>query len=382
MPRRRQEFSAEQRAEIWKRWKAGQSMSDISRAVGRMPGTVHGVLSANGGFVPPPRRRSRLALTLEEREEISRGLASGHSMRNIAETLRRAPSTITREVARNGGAPEYRASPADSRAGQRARRPKRCLLAINSRLRRFVASKLQEDWSPEQISGALRREYPQELSMRISHETIYKSLFVQARGVLKKELLKHLRSRRTMRRSKLATTAGQQRGQIRDAVSIRERPPEVEDRAVPGHWEGDLLAGASNSHIATLVERHSRFTMLVKVAGKDSTSVVRALTRAARKLPRELRRSLTWDRGTELAKHRELAMATDFSIYFCEPQKPWQRGTNENTNRFLRQYFPDGTDVSTFTQRQLDAVARRLNQRPRKTLEFETPAAKLKQVLR
>jgi IS30 family transposase len=323
-----------------------------------------------------------LSLTPKEREEISRGLASGLSMRDIARRLRRAPSTVTREVARNGGASRYRASEADTDAWHRARRLKPCRLEVNSKLRRFVAQKLQEDWSPEQIAGALARVFPQEPSMRISHETIYKSLFIQARGVLKKELLKHLRSRRTMWRSKLATTAGQQRGQIKDAVSIRERPAEVEDRAVPGHWEGDLLAGANNSHIATLVERHSRFTMLVKVAGKDSVNVVRALTVAARKLPRTLRRSLTWDRGMELAKHRELARATDFSIYFCEPQKPWQRGTNENTNRLLRQYFPDGTDVSAFSQRELDAVALRLNQRPRKTLGFETPAARLKQVLR
>lgn len=382
MPKRRQGFTADQRAEIWRRWKAGQSLSDISRALGRVPGTVHNVLSSNGGFVPAARQRSRLSLTPGEREEISRGLASGLSMRHIARMLRRAPSTITREVARNRGAAEYRAAPADSSAWQRARRPKRCRLAVHPKLRQFVAKKLQEDWSPEQISGALPRAFPQDASMRISHETIYKSLFIQARGVLKKELLKHLRSRRTMRRSKLATTAGQQRGQIRDAVSIRERPAEVEDRAVPGHWEGDLLAGANNSHIATLVERHSRFTMLVKVAGKDSTNVVQALTAAARKLPKALRRSLTWDRGTELARHRELSMATDFAIYFCEPQKPWQRGTNENTNRLLRQYFPDGTDVSAFSQRELDAVALRLNQRPRKTLGFETPAAKLEHVLR
>ncbi|RKG47738.1 IS30 family transposase [Corallococcus sp. AB011P] len=382
MARRRQGFSADQKAEIWRQWKTGQSLSDISRALGRVPGTVHNVLSSNGGFVPPARRRSRLALTVVEREEISRGLASGLSLRQIARTLRRSPSTLTREVARNGGASGYRAAPADDSAWKRARRPKPCRLAGNSKLRQFVAKKLQEDWSPAQIAGALPRVFPEEPLMRISHETIYKSLFIQARGVLKRELVKHLRSRRTMRRSKLATTAGQRRGQIKDAVSIRERPAEAEDRAVPGHWEGDLLAGANNSHIATLVERHSRFTMLVKVAGKDSANVVRALTVAARKLPRTLRRSLTWDRGTELAKHRELAMATDFSIYFCEPRKPWQRGTNENTNRLLRQYFPDGTDVSTLSQRELDAVALRLNQRPRKTLGFETPAAKLHQVLR
>jgi IS30 family transposase len=210
--------------------------------------------------------------------------------------------------------------------------------------------------------------------MRVSHETIYRSLFIQARGVLKKELMVHLRSRRMMRRAKTATTKGQPRGQIIDAISIRERPAEVEDRAIPGHWEGDLLSGAKNTHIATLVERQSRFTLLVKVAGKDTGSVVSALSRQVQRLPAELRKSLTWDRGTELAMHKDFTVATDVKVYFCDPQSPWQRGTNENTNRLLRQYFPDGTNLSDFTQGDLNRIANRLNQRPRKTLGFLTPA--------
>jgi IS30 family transposase len=217
--------------------------------------------------------------------------------------------------------------------------------------------------------------------MRVSHETIYRSLFIQARGVLKKELQDELRSRRIMRRSRHANTSGQPRGQIIDAVSIRERPAEVEDRAIPGHWEGDLLSGSSNSHIATLVERQSRFTMLVKVKGKDTRSVVSALTREVSKLPAELRRSLTWDRGTEMAQHKRFSVATDVQVYFCDPQSPWQRGTNENTNRLLRQYFPDGAELSEFSQADLNRVAQRLNQRPRKTLGFQTPAAILQNVL-
>jgi IS30 family transposase len=256
------------------------------------------------------------------------------------------------------------------------------MLATNAALRRFVADKLAQQWSPEQIAGALPRLFPEDPTMRVSHETIYKSLFVQARGVLKRELVKHLRSRRMMRRSKLANTDRQGRGQIREAVSIHDRPAEVEDRAVPGHWEGDLLSGASNSHVATLVERTSRFTVLVKVAAKDTTTVVRALARAAKKLPPSLRKSLTWDRGMEMAKHRDFAVATDVAVYFCDPQSPWQRGTNENTNGLLRQYMPNGADVSQFTQAQLDQFALRLNTRPRKTLAFRTPADRLAELLR
>jgi IS30 family transposase len=256
-------------------------------------------------------------------------------------------------------------------------RPKRCLLASNRKLRKMVASKLVLDWSPEQISGWLKTQYPDDESMRVSHETIYRSLFLQARGVLKQELMEHLRSKRRMRRSLHATVSGQSRGQIVDAVSIRERPAEVEDRAVPGHWEGDLLSGAKNSYIATLVERHSRFAMLVKVPGKDTEAVVQALSRHVRKLPATLRRSLTWDRGLEMARHKEFTVATKVKVYFCDPQSPWQRGTNENTNLLLRQYFPRGTDLAPISQAQLDQVALRLNQRPRKTLGFQTPAARL-----
>ena len=323
------------------------------------------------------RRRSRLALTLAEREEISRGIAANLSVREIASTIGKAASTVSRELNRHGGRGHYRAADADGRAWKQARRPKTCKLAINDRLRRFVASKLSLDWSPEQISGGLKLRFPEDDVMRLSHETIYRSLFIQARGVLKKELMAHLRIRRMMRRSKLATTEGQPRGQIIDAVSIRERPAEVEDRAVPGHWEGDLITGSNNTHIATLVERQSRFTMLVKIKGKDTASVVSALSRQVRKLPIELRQSLTWDRGSELAHHKLFTVATEVQVYFCDPQSPWQRGTNENTNGLLRQYFPKGTNLSGYSQSDLNKVARRLNERPRKTLGFHTPADKL-----
>ena len=370
-------LSASQKAELWQRWKAGQSLSDIGRALGKHAGSVHGIVSSNGGIVPADRRRSRLALTLAEREEISRGIAVGCSIRQIAAEIARSASTISREIARHGGRNRYRATEADVQAWEQARRPKSCKLAIHHELQVVVASKLILDWSPEQIAGWLEREFQDDESMRVSHETIYRSLFIQARGVLKKELIGHLRSRRMMRRSKNASTEGQPRGQIVDAVSIRERPAEVEDRAVPGHWEGDLITGSKNTHIATLVERHSRFTMLVKVQGKDTVSVVTALSKQVRKLPSELRRSLTWDRGMEMAHHKQFTVATDVQVYFCDPQSPWQRGTNENTNRLLRQYFPKGTDLSGYSQSDLNKIALRLNQRPRKTLGFCTPADKL-----
>ena len=323
------------------------------------------------------RRRSRLALSLPEREEISRGIAAGDSIRSIAAVLGRASSTVSREVARHGGRKHYRANAADEAAWDRARRPKRCRLAVNRRLQRIVAKKLSVEWSPEQISGWLKEEYPDSPSMQISHEAIYRSLFVQARGVLKKELVRHLRTRRMMRRSQKASTCGQPRGQIIDAISIRERPAEVEDRAVPGHWEGDLIQGSKNSHIATLVERQSRFVMLVKVDGKDTDNVVSALIKQVRRLPAELRKSLTWDRGMEMARHKEFSIATNVQVYFCDPQSPWQRGSNENTNRLLRQYLPKGTDLSAHSQADLNHIALRLNQRPRKTLGFNTPAEKL-----
>ena len=335
------------------------------------------MLLPRGGIPAVARRRSRLALTLAEREDVSRGIASGSSLREIARGLHRAASTVSREVIRHGGRPVYRAHEADDQAWDSALRPKRCLLAENRKLRNIVASKLVLDWSPEQISGWLKTNYPDDESMRVSHETIYRSLFIQARGVLKKELMDHLRSKRRMCRSRHASPSGQSRGQIVDAISIRERPAEVEDRAIPGHWEGDLLAGGKNSYIATLVERHSRFLMLIKVPSKDTAVVVAALSKHVRKFPATLRRSLTWDRGLEMAKHKDFTVATNVKVYFCDPQSPWQRGTNENTNLLLRQYFPRGTDLSAYSQAQLDQVSLRLNQRSRKTLGFETPASRL-----
>ena len=375
--RKRWRLSPAEKIDIWRRWKCGQSQHEIGRAFGRPHPTIRKILLPCGGIAPAARRRSRLSLTLAEREDISRGIASDSSIREIARLLKRSASTVSREVARHGGRPAYRAHDADRRAWVSALRPKRCLLAGNRRLREVVASKLILDWSPEQISGWLKTRYPNNENMHVSHETIYRSLFIQARGVLKKELMDHLRSKRRMRRSRHASEHGHSRGQIVDALSIRERPAEAEDRAIPGHWEGDLLAGGKNSYIATLVERHSRFLMLIKVPSKDTAVVVAALSKRVRKLPATLRRSLTWDRGLEMAKHKAFTVATDVQVYFCDPQSPWQRGTNENTNLLLRQYFPRGTDLAPITQAQLDQVELRLNQRPRKTLGFQTPASKL-----
>ena len=375
--RKRWRLTPAEKTEIWRRWKCGQSQHEIGRACGRPHPTIRKILLPCGGIAPAARHRSRLALTLAEREDISRGIASDSPIREIARLLKRSASTVSREVARHGGRPAYRAHDADRRAWVSALRPKRCLLAGNRRLREVVASKLILDWSPEQISGWLKTRYPNNENMHVSHETIYRSLFIQARGVLKKELMDHLRSKRRMRRSRHASEHGHSRGQIVDAISIRERPAEAEDRAIPGHWEGDLLAGGKNSYIATLVERHSRFLMLIKVPSKDTAVVVAALSKRVRKLPATLRRSLTWDRGLEMAKHKAFTVATDVQVYFCDPQSPWQRGTNENTNLLLRQYFPRGTDLAPLTQAQLDQVELRLNQRPRKTLGFQTPASKL-----
>jgi IS30 family transposase len=373
--RKRSKLTAAQKTEIWKRWKAGQSLHEIGRVFDKPHTTVHQFLLLSGGIRPAARCRSRLALTLAEREDISRGIASGSSTREIARRMNRAASTVSREVIRHGGRPAYRAHDADRQAWMSALRPKPCLLALNCKLRDIVASKLILDWSPEQISGWLKTEYPNDESMRVSYETTYRSLFIQARGALKKELMDYLRSKRRIRRSRHASVHGH--GRIIDAVSIRERPAEAEDRAIPGHWEGDLLSGGKNSHMVTLVERHSRFLMLIKVPSKDTAVVVAALSKHVRKLPATLRRSLTWDRGLEMAKHKEFTVATDVQVYFCDPQSPWQRGTNENTNLLLRQYFPRGTDLSVHSQAHLNQIALRLNQRPRKTLGFQTPASKL-----
>jgi len=376
-PGKRFGLSPIEKREVWDRWQAGQSLHEIGRAFGKEHSCIRSVLLPSGGIRPAARRRSRLALTLAEREDISRGIASGSSIREISRHVNRAASTVSREVIRHGGRPAYRAHDADCQAWVSALRPKRCLLAMNQKLRDTVASKLILEWSPEQISGWLKTEYPHDERMRVSHETIYRSLFIQARGVLKKELMDHLRTKRRMRRSRHSRIFKDSRGQIADAISIRERPAEVEDRAVPGHWEGDLVSGGKNSYIATLVERHSRFLMLIKVPGKETAVVVAALSKHVRKLPATLRRSLTWDRGLEMAKHKEFTVATDVQVYFCDPQSPWQRGTNDNTNLLLRQYFPRGTDLSVHSQAHLDQIALRLNQRPRKTLGFQTPASKL-----
>jgi IS30 family transposase len=374
---RRFKLSVTQRTEMWGRWRAGQSLHEIGRAFGKSHVVIHFMLSQHGGITPAVRRRSPSTLTLAEREDISRGIASGSSIQEIAKGLRRAVSTVSREVARHGGRPQYRANEADHQAWESALRPKTCLLAIHVKLQSIVASKLILAWSPEQISGWLKNQYPEDESMRVSHETIYRSLFIQARGVLKKELIGHLRTKRRIRRSRQSRDHRHRCGQIVDAISIRERPAEIEDRAIPGHWEGDLIGGIKNSHIATLVERHSRFVMLVKVPSKDTSAVVDALSQNVRKLPAALRRSLTWDRGLEMAQHKSFTVATDVKVYFCDPQSPWQRGSNENTNGLLRQYFPKRTDLSVHTQAELDRVALLLNQRPRKTLGFETPESRL-----
>lgn len=374
-------YTQSQKALMWERWRKGESLQQIAQLFDRNHSSIQRILAETGGIQPVPRCRSRLTLTLAEREEISRGLIAGHSIRSIAMRLRRAPSTISREVNRNGGSSAYRASLADQAAWDRALRPKTCKLAHNRNLAHLVAEKLQLQWSPEQIAGWLRCAYPENEEYQVSHETIYRTLFIQARGALKKELLAHLRRTRVMRRSRHHTQKTDNHGRIVDAVSISERPASAEDRAVPGHWEGDLLFGSSNSQIATLVERQTRYVMLVKVAGKDTETVVSGLIKHARQLPRELYKSLTWDRGKEMADHKRFTLATDIKVFFCDPQNPWQRGTNENTNGLVRQYLPKGIDLSDYSQAKLNAIARRLNERPRKTLNYETPAQRFNQTV-
>ena len=377
--RRRIYYTETDKALMWDRWEKGESLGSIARHFDRHHSSIQGILARTGGIRPPQSKRSRLALSLVEREEISRGVVAGHSIRSIASALGRAPSTISREIQRNGGRPCYRASQADQKAWDRAHRPKICKLVDNRALARIVADKLTLQWSPRQIAGWLKRTYPDDKTYQVSHETIYRTLFIQARGALKKELLGHLRRSRAMRRSRHHTQKTADHGRITDMVSIRERPAEVKDRAVPGHWEGDLVFGSNNSQIVTLVERHSRYVMLAKAKGKDTETVINALIKQAHKLPRELYKSLTWDRGKEVADHKRFTLATDIQVYFCDPQQPWQRGSNENTNGLLRQYFPKGMDLSNVHQNRLNAVARRLNERPRETLNFETPAERFNQ---
>jgi IS30 family transposase len=377
--RKRIYYTETDKALMWDRWQRGDTLHEIARLFDRHHSSVRGILERTGGIRPPVRRRSSRSLTLAEREEISRGIASGRSLRSIALRLGRSPSTIGRELARNGGRRSYRAHEADQAAWDQALRPKTCKLALNRPLARIVARQLRLQWSPWQIAGWLKQAYEHDETRQVSHETIYKTLFIQARGALKKELLAHLRRSRGMRRSRHHTQKTDTHGRITDAVSIRERPAEAEDRAVPGHWEGDLLFGSHNSQIATLVERQTRYVMLAKVERKDTETVISALIKQAHKLPRELYKSLTWDRGKEMADHQRFSLATDVKVYFCDPQSPWQRGSNEQINGLLRQYFPKGMDLSNVHQNHLNAMARRLNERPRQTLNFETPAERFAQ---
>lgn len=374
-------YSESQKALMWERWRQGDSLQQIAQLFGRNHSSIQGILAETGGIRPAQRCRSELALTLAEREEISRSVVEGKSIRAIAKSLDRAPSTVSREINRNGGRERYRANQADQGAWDRARRPKRCRLVESPRLAAIVAGKLQLQWSPEQIAGWLKQTYAGDKDLHVSHETIYRSLYIQARGALKKELLAHLRRTRAMRRSRHHTQKTDNHGRITDTVSISERPAAADDRAVPGHWEGDLVFGSHNSQIATLVERQTRYVMLVKLDGKDTETVINALINNARNLPQELYKSLTWDRGKEMADHKRFTLATDIQVYFCDPHNPWQRGSNENTNGLLMQYFPKGLDLSTYSQDQLDDVARRLNERPRKTLNYETPAQQFQQAI-
>ena len=372
----RLKYTDEMKCYIWDRYQQGDSVKSIARAFDRSSSSIHNQLTLTGGIRPATRKRSPQSLSLGEREEISRGLVAKLSARAIASQLGRAPSTVSREINRNGGCDAYRATRADQNAWDRSLRPKVCKLVMNRPLCRKVESKLRRKWSPEQIAGWLKRERPDDEQSQVSHETIYRSLFIQARGAFKKELQQYLRSKRSIRRARTSTLKGGGQGSMPNAVSIRERPASVEDRAVPGHWEGDLIEGSRKSCVATLVERHSRYVMLAKLDDKKTETVVTALIKQAHKLPSELYKSLTWDRGKEMADHQRFTLKTDIQVYFCDPQSPWQRGSNENTNRLLRQYLPKGTDLSVYSQAQLSRIARELNERPRKTLDYETPAAR------
>jgi IS30 family transposase len=368
-----------EKAEIWERIEAGESMRAVALSLGRAPAAVRQLVAETGGARPAQRRERETALTVAEREEISRGLAIKASCRIIASRLGRAPSTITREVERNGGRARYRACPAQRRARRCACRPKAAKLALNQRLRSAVEAKLALKWSPQQISRWLQCTYPGDTEMRVSHETIYMSLYVQGRGALRQELHRALRTGRALRRRKKSLPDG--RGVIPNMVLISERPAEVEDRAVPGHWEGDLILGSRKTSIGTLVERSTRFVMLLKLRDNTAETVRAAMSKRIVALPAELRRSVTWDQGKEMSQHVRFTVDTGVQVYFCDPNSPWQRGTNENTNGLLRQYFPKGTDLSRFTQRRLDAVARELNERPRQTLDWMTPSQRLAEVV-
>lgn len=373
MMKRLRRLSRAQVEEVWRRWKQRETLITIGAALACSRHSVYSVVRRGGGIAPAPRRRAPWALSVAEREEISRGMAANRSVRAMARELGRPPSTISREIRRHGGRAHYRATRADERAWRWARRPKGCRLRQHAGLRQVVAAKLRADWSPQQIAAWLTTAYPHDLTMRLSHETIYRTLYVQTRGALKHELVRHLRRQRALRHPRGARL-GPGQAHIVGAVSIAERPPGAEDRAVPGHWEGDLLLGTPRAGIATLVERRSRYVLLLKPRGRDTEAVVDALIRGVRRLPAHLWRSLTWDRGLEMADHARFTVATDVQVFFCDPRSPWQRGSGENTNGLLRQYFPKGRDLTAVTQRQLDGVAHKLNTRPRETLGWRTPA--------
>jgi len=361
--------------EMWRLWVKGFTLEEIGKALGKPASSIYMAAASCGGIAPRAKRRAAGAVGLAEREEISRGIAAGLSMREMARNLGRSASTVSREIGRNGGLQKYRAQAADAATWARASRPKVCKLGALPKLRLEVARKLRQRWAPQQICRWLKKEHPDDPRMNVSHETIYQTLFVQARGVFRKELTEHLRRSGYIRRARKLQDS--QKGGIVDAISIKERPAEVEDRAVPGHWEGDLIAGGRSTHIATLVERRSRFVILMKVDSKDSVAFAAALARKIRRLPSELKRSLTWDRGTEMAAHKQFTVATDVKVYFCDPRSPWQRGSNENTNGLLRQYFAKNDDLSVYSQEYLNKVAAQLNGRPRETLNWESPATVL-----
>jgi len=374
-------LTAHDRDEIWDLVMAGGTHGRVGLQVGRHTGVVREVIASTGGVRPPARRRGADRLTVSEREDIACGIAARLSVRAIARALGRPASTVSRELSRNGGRHRYRPSVADKAAWDRAARPKPCKLALNPALREHVVVGLGLQWSPEQIAGWLRVEFPDDPELRVSYETIYLSLFVQSKGLLSKELTKELRSGRGVRRAGRISVRGQGRGQIVDALHISERPAEADDRAVPGHWEGDMVSGSGNSHVGTLVERSSRFVQLVKLENKTTDCVIAALTAKVQELPEQLKQPLTWDRGLEMAKHKQFTIDTGVQVYFCDPKSPWQRGTNENTNGLLRQYLPHGMNLKEVTQEQLDEIAHRLNSRPRKTLGFMTPSRKLSELL-
>jgi IS30 family transposase len=379
---RRPNYTEEQFNQVWQLRKEGYKSWDISQMLQVNPGSIHIILHNHGGIAPRTKKPRESHLSMEDRESISRGLASGFSMRAIAAAMGRPVSTISREVARNGGRTSYRATRAHDRAQDCMKRPKPYLLDTHEQLRQHVLEKLRLNWSPEQIAGELPMSYPNDETMRISLETIYKMIYVQARGALKKELCAHLRRKRRLRRSRSLGNKSPKQGQILDSVSIRERPDEVNDRAIPGHWEGDLLLGTTSTQVATLVERTSRFLMLIRLESKQASYVSEAISKHVETLPAQLKKSLTWDRGSEFADHKHFTIASGVPVYFCDPQSPWQRGSNENTNGLLRQYLPRGQNFSVYTQEDLDGIAQELNTRPRKTLGFRTPAVVLEEVLR